>query len=98
MNVVHYAHALQERFFPQAKLVVIGHTHRQGVWHLPSFTLVNTGALDLSGIAVLLGYMALTARSLLVGMRSWLGRWFWPALILLGLEMLHAAAQLVVGL
>ena len=43
-NVVHYAHGLQEQFFPNARLVVIGHTHRPGVWHLPSFTLVNTGS------------------------------------------------------
>jgi len=43
-NVVHYAHALQEQFFPEAKLLVAGHTHRAGVWHLPTFTLVNTGS------------------------------------------------------
>jgi predicted phosphodiesterase len=43
-NVVHYAHGLQEQFFPTAQLVVIGHTHRPGFWHLPSFTLVNTGS------------------------------------------------------
>jgi UDP-2,3-diacylglucosamine pyrophosphatase LpxH len=43
-NVVHYAHALQERHFSAAKLVVVGHTHRAGVWHLPTFTLVNTGS------------------------------------------------------
>ena len=43
-NVVHYAHDLHDRFFPKAKLVVIGHTHRAGVWHLPAFTLVNTGS------------------------------------------------------
>lgn len=43
-NVVHYAHGLQERFFPQAKFLIVGHTHRAGVWHLPTFTLVNTGS------------------------------------------------------
>jgi UDP-2,3-diacylglucosamine pyrophosphatase LpxH len=45
-NVAHFAHELQERFFPAASLVVIGHTHRQGVWHLPTFTLVNTGSFQ----------------------------------------------------
>lgn len=43
-NVAHYSHRLQERFRPQAKLMLIGHTHRAGVWQTKDFTLVNTGS------------------------------------------------------
>jgi UDP-2,3-diacylglucosamine pyrophosphatase LpxH len=45
-NVSHYAHRVQERFRPDAQLMIIGHTHRPGVWKLPTFSLVNTGSFQ----------------------------------------------------
>lgn len=43
-NVAHYSHALRARFRPDARLMLIGHTHRAGVWQTRDFTLVNTGS------------------------------------------------------
>lgn len=43
-NVAHYSHALQQRFRPEAKLMLIGHTHRPGVWKNRDYMLVNTGS------------------------------------------------------
>jgi predicted phosphodiesterase len=43
-NVAHYSHALQERFRPDARLMIIGHTHRPGVWRNRDYLLVNTGS------------------------------------------------------
>ncbi|QDU63272.1 UDP-2,3-diacylglucosamine hydrolase [Planctomycetes bacterium Pan216] len=43
-NVSHYATVTQRRFRPDSKLMLIGHTHRPGVWQHHDFTLVNTGS------------------------------------------------------
>jgi UDP-2,3-diacylglucosamine pyrophosphatase LpxH len=46
-NVAHYSHQLKERFRPDARLMLIGHTHRAGVWQSRDYTLVNTGSYQL---------------------------------------------------
>lgn len=38
------ARSLQRRFRPEAKLMLVGHSHRAGVWRKDDFTLVNTGS------------------------------------------------------
>lgn len=46
-NVSHYCHAIRERHRPNAKLMLIGHTHRAGIWQTHDFTIVNTGSYHL---------------------------------------------------
>jgi UDP-2,3-diacylglucosamine pyrophosphatase LpxH len=41
-----YCRRLQHRHRPNARLMLIGHTHRAGVWRLGNFTLVNTGGFQ----------------------------------------------------
>lgn len=43
-NVAHYSRAIHDRFRPAAKVMLIGHTHRAGVWRNRDFTLINTGS------------------------------------------------------
>ena len=38
--------ALRDRWRPQARLMLIGHTHRAGIWQRPGLTLVNTGSFQ----------------------------------------------------
>lgn len=45
-NVAHYCHAAQQRFRPKARLMLIGHTHRAGVWKNKDYMLVNTGSFQ----------------------------------------------------
>lgn len=45
-NVVHYAHAMRNRFRPRARLMLIGHTHRPGIWQLRDLVVVNTGSFQ----------------------------------------------------
>lgn len=41
-----YCRRLQRQHRPDARLMLIGHTHRAGVWPLSGFTLVNTGGFQ----------------------------------------------------
>ncbi|HVJ80821.1 MAG TPA: hypothetical protein VNC50_07095, partial [Planctomycetia bacterium] len=43
-GVAGLSQGIQARHRPKARLMVIGHTHRPGIWKLPGFTLVNTGS------------------------------------------------------
>lgn len=43
-NVAGYSHDIHQRFRPDARLMLIGHTHRPGCWRNRHFTLVNTGS------------------------------------------------------
>lgn len=45
-NVSRYACIMHQRFCPRARLLIVGHTHRPGIWNLPGFTLVNTGSFQ----------------------------------------------------
>jgi UDP-2,3-diacylglucosamine pyrophosphatase LpxH len=45
-NVARYCSRLRTRHRPQARLMLIGHTHRAGVWPNRDFTLVNTGSFQ----------------------------------------------------
>lgn len=45
-NIARYSGRLHARFRPDAKLMLIGHTHRPGVWRHRDFTLVNTGSFQ----------------------------------------------------
>lgn len=45
-SVAHRSHAIKTRHRPRAKLMLIGHTHRAGVWMSEDYTLVNTGAFQ----------------------------------------------------
>ena len=39
------AEALARRYRPKARFAVVGHTHRPGVWRMPSgFIVINTGS------------------------------------------------------
>ncbi|MFO0948694.1 MAG: metallophosphoesterase [Planctomycetota bacterium] len=46
-NVSHYCHGIRERHRPEARLMLIGHTHRAGIWQTHDFTIVNTGSYHL---------------------------------------------------
>lgn len=37
---------------PEAKVIIIGHTHRAGIWELPGRVLVNTGSITGPGRAL----------------------------------------------
>lgn len=43
-NVAHFSHEIKMRHRPEAKLMLIGHTHRHGVWQARDYTLINTGS------------------------------------------------------
>lgn len=43
-NVAHYSHHLKSAHRPDARLMLIGHTHRAGIWQAKDYTLVNTGS------------------------------------------------------
>jgi predicted phosphodiesterase len=45
-NAVHAAHVLRNQFRPASRLMLIGHTHRPGVWQLRDLILVNTGSFQ----------------------------------------------------
>ena len=54
-NAPRYAASLAQRHRPKAKFVVAGHTHRPGIWKMPSgVTVINTGSYcpPLGGTAV----------------------------------------------
>ncbi len=44
-----YAAAFAERFVPDAQFVLIGHSHRQGVWRRGGRTVINTGSFHWPG-------------------------------------------------
>ncbi len=53
VHAVHYwasvprrSQELRDRRRPHARLMLIGHTHRAGIWDRPGFTLVNTGSFQ----------------------------------------------------
>ncbi len=41
-----------EKYAPEAKVIIIGHTHRAGIWNLPGRVLVNTGSITGPGRAL----------------------------------------------
>lgn len=43
-SVARYSRQVRDRYRPDIKLMLIGHTHRAGVWQQRDFTLVNTGS------------------------------------------------------
>lgn len=45
-NVAHYCHKLKGEHRPKARLMLIGHTHRAGVWQAKDYALVNTGSFQ----------------------------------------------------
>jgi hypothetical protein len=49
-NVPTFADEYHNRFIPSARHLIIGHTHRAGVWRRRDYTLINTGSFQpLSG-------------------------------------------------
>ena len=71
------APSLAGRFFaeyaPQAKVIVIGHTHRAGVWDLGGRSLINTGSLSGPGraLTVRLEDRQVTVRRIRRGREGW---------------------------
>lgn len=43
-NAVRYGRSLRDRFRPAAHCMLVGHSHRAGVWQRRGFTLVDTGS------------------------------------------------------
>lgn len=38
------------RYAPQAEVIVLGHAHRSGVWHVDGKTIINTGSFEGPGV------------------------------------------------
>lgn len=54
--ILHYWHVFPRhaadfarRFAAQARFVIVGHSHRQGVWHVDGRTVINTGSYSFPG-------------------------------------------------
>lgn len=45
-SVPNLASAMRDQFRPAAKLMLIGHSHRPGIWRREGWTLVNTGSFQ----------------------------------------------------
>ncbi|MGL4463146.1 MAG: metallophosphoesterase [Planctomycetia bacterium] len=45
-RVARFSSNIRKRFRPNCKLMIIGHTHRPGVWTNSDYTLVNTGSFQ----------------------------------------------------
>jgi predicted phosphodiesterase len=45
-RVVHYTNVFADRHRPSARMVLLGHTHRPGVWKGRNLTVVNTGSFQ----------------------------------------------------
>jgi len=43
------AEQFAEKYAPNARFFVFGHTHRQGIWHRDGLTLINTGSFGFPG-------------------------------------------------
>lgn len=48
-SVPELTHRFAERYCPEAEMIVLGHTHRQGIWKKGGRTILNTGSYDLPG-------------------------------------------------
>ena len=48
-DVPHLANQWAQEHTPDARFVVFGHTHRQGVWHIGGRTVINTGSFGFPG-------------------------------------------------
>ncbi len=43
-KVPHFADLYHARYIPHSEFLIIGHTHRAGIWKRTGYTLINTGA------------------------------------------------------
>lgn len=48
-SIPELTHRFAQRYCPDAELIVLGHTHRQGIWEKGGRTILNTGSYDLPG-------------------------------------------------
>ena len=47
--IPHRAAEFLERFAPAARFIILGHTHRSGIWHINDRCIINTGSFGFPG-------------------------------------------------